>query len=98
MNPSLASLLTIIFICYLFKRDFRKRPNISNALWIPWLWMIILGSRYVTEWLNLGSSGQSWGVANDYQDGSPIDRMIFFLLLAAALYVLWKRHISWAQV
>jgi|RhiMetdeSRZDD1v2_1073273.scaffolds.fasta_scaffold90000_3 exopolysaccharide production protein ExoQ len=98
MNPSLASLLTTIFICYLFKRDFRKQPNISNALWIPWLWMIILGSRYVTEWLNLGSSGQSWGVANDYQDGSPIDRMVFFLLLAAALYVLWKRHISWAQV
>ena len=55
MNPSLALILTIVFILYLFKRDIGQQSNVSNALWIPWAWMMILGSRFVSEWLNPGS-------------------------------------------
>ncbi len=94
MNPLLALFLTILFIFYLFKRDLGQQSNVSHAIWIPWLWMMILGSRYVSEWLNLGSSVEL--SANALEDGSPIDRIVFFILIAAALYVLWKRQISWS--
>src|SRR6266487_2683892 len=93
MNPLLALFLTILFIFYLFKRDLGQQSDVSHAIWIPWLWMMILGSRFVSEWLNLGSSLQL--SANDYQDGSPIDAIIFFLLLVNGLYILCKRRICW---
>src|SRR5262245_55830164 len=93
MNPSLALFLTIIFILYLFKRDIGKQSNISYAIWIPWLWMMILGSRFVSEWLNLGSQVRLSSDA--YQDGSPIDAIVFSLLLVSGLYILWKRRIRW---
>ena len=80
MNPSLALLLTIIFILYLFKRDLGQQSNVSHALWVAWLWMMILGSKFVSEWLSPGASTQSSVLPDTYIDGSPIDRIIFFCL------------------
>jgi hypothetical protein len=94
MNPSLALFFTILVIFYLFKQDLKQQSNVSQALWIPWLWMVILGSRYVSQWLNLGAPAQV--SVDSIEDGSPIDRIVFFLLLATAVYILRKRHISWS--
>src|SRR5216683_2253931 len=95
MPPQLALLLTILFIFYLFIQDFRQKPNISSAVWIPCIWIMILGSRAVSQWLNPGAPFQG---ANDLIEGSPIDRAVFLLLMAAGLLVLWKRQIPWSQV
>ena len=94
MNPSLALFFTSVVIFYLFKQDLKQQSNVSHALWIPWLWMLLLGSRYVSQWLNLGDPAQV--SVNSIEDGSPIDRIVFFLLLAAAVYILRKRRISWS--
>src|SRR5262245_49450497 len=91
MSPLLSLIITLTFILYLFKRDLSQQSILSNAIWIPWLWMMILGSRYVSEWL---SSGDSVSL-NTYEDGSPIDRIVFLFLIASALYVVWKRQLSW---
>jgi hypothetical protein len=56
--------------------------------------MMILGSRYVSEWLTLGSTVEI--SATVLEEGSPLDRIVFFILIAAAFYVLWKRRISWS--
>jgi exopolysaccharide production protein ExoQ len=96
MHPSWASLLTVVFILYLFIRDFRQQSETSHALWIPWLWMTLVGSRYVSQWLNPVPGIDT--TADSYLEGSPIDRAIFFLLITSSLYVLWKRQISWSQV
>jgi O-antigen ligase len=94
MSPLLALFLTILFIFYLFKRDIGQQDDVSHALWLPWLWMMILGSRYVSEWLTLGYSMEL--SVDALEDGSPVDRIVFFILIAAALYVLWKRQIPWS--
>lgn len=91
MHPSLALVLTLVFIFYLFKRDLGQPSTVSHALWIPWLWMMILGSKFVSEWLNPGASA----AGNSYEDGSPIDRIVFLFLLISASYVLWQRRPSW---
>jgi hypothetical protein len=56
--------------------------------------MMILGSRYVSEWLNLGTATEI--TTAFLEEGSPLDRIVFFILISAALYVLWKRRISWS--
>src|SRR5262245_6929118 len=94
MPPQLALIFYIIFILYLFKRDFRQQPNISPTLWIPCIWLMLVGSRPIAQWLDLGSPLQSI----DPLEGSPIDRVIFLLLIAVGLLVLWSRRISWSQI
>ena len=55
MPPQLAALIYILFILYLFWVDRKRSEDISSALWIPLIWMLLAGSRYVSQWLNLGS-------------------------------------------
>src|SRR6187551_3789283 len=94
MPPVVALALTLIFIAYLFQRESRKPYKPSWAIWIPCAWLLILGSRSVTAWLNLGQPTQSMSI----EDGSPLDRAFFFLLIIAGIIVLAKRRISWSQV
>ena len=53
--------------------------------------MLIIASRMVGEWFNLGAGAQS---ADSYADGSPVDRNIFLALILAALVVVVKRRKS----
>jgi exopolysaccharide production protein ExoQ len=94
MPPQIALALTLFFIAYLFRREFRQQYKPSWGIWIPCAWLLILGSRSVSDWLNLGQPTQTINI----EDGSPLDRAFFFLLIIAGLIVLSKRRISWAEV
>lgn len=87
MPPLLALLCTIAFVFYLFWRDAKENPPITGALWIPLIWTLIIGSRFVSQWLSLG-------VPNSLEEGSPLDRAVFFLLLFAGIFILARRQIS----
>jgi O-antigen ligase len=89
MPPSLALVLAGLFILYLLWRDSRLQPKPSSAVWIPCIWLMILGSRSVSEWLNPGT----FQSANDLVEGSPTDRVVYLGMLAAGCIVLWKRRI-----
>jgi O-antigen ligase len=96
MAPRLALLLTVLFVAYLFVRDFRQNPNASRALWIPWLWMMNLGSRSVSSWLDL--SNPLLIQSSTIEEGSPADRLFFLTLIVAASIVLSRRRISWTSI
>src|SRR5262249_30282229 len=70
------------------------RPRVTGAMWIPLLWMLIIGSRFVSQWLGLGIPYTSLDLA----DGSPVDRAVFLGLQLAGLYVLYQRRVSWSVV
>lgn len=95
MPPPLALALTLLFIVFLFRREARLSHKPSPALWIPSIWMLIIGSRSVTEWANLGAPVQSTG---SLEEGSPLDRTVFFSLMISGLIVLFKRRVAWAEV
>lgn len=95
MPPVIALTLTLLFIGFLFRRDYKQGYTPSLALSIPCVWMLILGSRSVTEWLYLGSPVSGGG---DATEGSPLDRTVYFLLMGASLVVLLKRGISWTHL
>jgi exopolysaccharide production protein ExoQ len=95
MPPLLAAFLTCAFIVFLFTRDSREKPNITGALWIPLLWLLIISSRFVSEWLNL--FGFHLGAAS-LEEGSPLDAMVCFVLMAAGFYVLHQRQVSLSKI
>ncbi|MBA2678162.1 MAG: O-antigen ligase family protein [Ktedonobacteraceae bacterium] len=95
MPPAIAALLTCAVIIFLFRRDSKQTSNITGALWIPLLWMLIISSRFVTDWLDL--FGLHLG-ATSLEEGSPVDATVSFLLIASGLYVLHQRRVRLTEV
>jgi exopolysaccharide production protein ExoQ len=95
MPPPVAALLTLGFIVFLFRRDARQTPNVTTALWLPFVWMVLSGSRAVSEWLSLG--GLNFG-AISFEEGSPIDRLVYLGLIVAGFYVLRQRQVRLGQL
>lgn len=93
MPPSIALFACFAFSYWMIKKDFQRRPGVSRALWIPMLWVAILGSRPVSMWL--AGVVSSEGSLND---GSPVDRFFYLSLILPGLYVLSKRQVRWGSV
>ncbi len=94
LPPTVALFLTIGFVIFLFRRDFREKPNITGALWIPLLWMLVVCSRFVSQWLDI--FGVHVGGAST-EEGSPVDASFFLVLIAAGIYVLTQRGFNLAE-
>jgi exopolysaccharide production protein ExoQ len=93
--PPVALLLTVGFVCFLFRRDFRQRPNVTSALWLPFLWMFLMASKPPLQWLTIAGipvSGNSW------EEGNPIDAFIFLMLTLAGISVLLRRNVNLGEV
>ena len=95
MPPPVATILTLGFIAFLFRRDIRQRPEITNALWLPLVWMVIICSRQVSEWLNV--FGFHTGAVT-LEEGSPLDAFVYLSLIVAGVCVLNKRHVQLSQI
>jgi exopolysaccharide production protein ExoQ len=87
MNPWLATLVYIAGIAGLFFLNRDESVRTSKALWLPVVYLWILGSRPLSVWL--GGAGSDTG--DTQLDGSPIDAAFFGILLIAATFVLIHR-------
>lgn len=87
MSPTVASLAYACGIAGLFYLDRDKSARTSKALWLPVVYIWVVGSRPISAWLGIAPA---WGT--DVQlDGSPVDRAFFAALLLLALAVLVYR-------
>lgn len=89
--PYLIAAVFWVLAIRLIRSDIAQRPGISSAIWIPTLWFGILASRPLSMWIGFGG-------AADTMEGSPVDRMIYFVLIAAAAYTLVKRQLNWGII
>jgi exopolysaccharide production protein ExoQ len=94
MPPFLALLLWVILLlgllCYDPARDVRSSP----ALWVPLLWLFILGSRLPAQWLSGQAEMFSGGAL---EEGNPLDRSIFVILILLAVWILVSRSFRWSM-
>src|SRR5437016_12393247 len=96
LSPTIASCLTVAFIIFLFRRDIRERPDVSGALWLPLIWLLIGCSRSVSEWLNI--FGLPVSGAASVEEGSPLDAWFCFALIIAGSCVLIKRQVRLSEI
>jgi len=96
MPPPVATVLTLAFIIFLFRRDIREKPDVSGALWLPLIWLLIACSRGLSQWLYLFGLPVSGAVS--VEEGSPLDAWFFFALIAAGSCVLAKRQVRVSEV
>jgi len=95
MKPFALS-ICIFFVIYLFWKDIRRSNTSSKALWIPFLWMLITGSRTVSQWLNLGPPASF--TVDMYAEGNTLDRAVYLLLILASIMVLVRRRLNWSEL
>ena len=91
----MAVLLVVLFAAGLLFLERKWWGGVSNGLWIPVIWMAILGSRPVSMWFG---SGTAVDAARADLEGSPVDASIFLVLIIAAAFVLSKRRIDWHDI
>jgi O-antigen ligase len=96
LPPRVALLVTLGFIAFLFRREIRERSNVSGALWIPLLWLLLICSRSFTQWLSIW--GLHVGGAVSAEEGSPLDACFIFAMLIAGFCVLLTRQVPFAEI
>jgi O-antigen ligase len=94
LPPPIALLMTVAFAVFLFRRDFREHPNVTGALWLPLLWMLLLGSRSVVQWLDALRLVK----ASSVEEGNLLDALVYLSLILAGIGVLNQRRVSLSEV
>lgn len=89
MNPNLAIFVDIVGVAGLLYLDRDKTLRMSKALWIPTIWLLIIGSRPVSVWLGISPVHVTTEQA---AEGSPFDAALFGILLLIGIGVLVSRR------
>ncbi|HEX9271189.1 MAG TPA: O-antigen ligase family protein [Candidatus Binatia bacterium] len=96
LPPPVALLATVIFVFFLFRRDVREQPNVTGALWLPVLWLVLNCSRSVSAWLNI--FGLHVSGAASVEEGSPLDAFVYLALATVGFCVLTKRQLDLSEI
>lgn len=63
------------------------------SLWVPVIWLFILGSRLPSQWLG----GQGEINAQALEEGNPLDRIVSSALILLAICILTSRSFRWSR-
>ena len=88
MGTQLATIVCVVGILGLFYLNRDDSVRTSKALWIPSIWFLILASRPISMWFG-GDAGSP--TVSQQLDGSPTERLLYSVLIAAGLAVLVYR-------
>jgi exopolysaccharide production protein ExoQ len=91
MPPIVALYLWLALLVVLLVFDPAREPKTSAALWVPVIWMFIAASRLPSQWMGV----QVGSEAVAFEEGNPLDRAIFTLLILLAIGVLLSRSFNW---
>lgn len=94
MQPTLALLLWLVLLIALLRFDPAHEDRTSPALWVPLIWLAILGSRLPSQWQSPDVGAMS---VQAMQEGNPLDRTIFVLLIVFAIGILFSRRFNFIQ-
>lgn len=94
MPPVIALILVSCLVLSLLAMDRRRFGQVSPALWLPVLWILLAGSRTISQWLNLGNPAYPSAVA----EGSPLDVAVFLGIIMLGGMVLLRRRLAIADL
>jgi exopolysaccharide production protein ExoQ len=95
MPPLISALVCAVAILAIFKLDANPKSGTSPALWLSVAWLLINGSRPLTGWFQSSSLVLS---AQSLEEGNPVDRNVYLIILIAAVIVLIGRRTAVAKI
>lgn len=94
MSPSIALTLCVILVIGLLRVESKRNDEVSFALWIPTLWVLIGGSRPIGRWFVANRTE----VIGSLEEGSSLDRLVLSILLLVGLFILFRRKMDWSGI
>lgn len=95
MLSQLALFGNILLVAWLLARDRKLYPMPSKASWLTLLWILIIGSRYISAWFGVDTELDS---PDDLLEGSLLDRNIFLLLIICGAVTLFFHRPVWGAI
>jgi len=92
MPPTIALFLLLSLLLALLYFDPAKEGRTSYALLLPVIWLFILGSRLPSQWLGADSGH----LAQSFEEGNPLDRIVFLVVILASIGILMSRAFRWS--
>ena len=83
------------YVVWLFFNETRRREGVSWSLWAVVLWVTMLGSRSISTWFDYSGDAT---IAQRYDEGSLLERTVYFSLIVYLLVVLMHRGVRWREV
>jgi O-antigen ligase len=92
--PSLLGLLLCTALVVLFLAvERRASGEVSAAVWIPTIWMMMMASRPLDIWFG---ARETQGLAGGNEAGSVIDRWLLMVLAIIAITIFAHRRFDWS--
>jgi exopolysaccharide production protein ExoQ len=91
MPSFLALVLWLFCLSALLFFDPANDARLSPASWVTVIWLFIAGTRLPSQWI--GGAGSMSAAA--LEDGNPVDRMIFIVLILLSIGILVSRSFKW---
>jgi len=95
--PKIALILSLVFSTYLIVRDCRRRRDVSIAIWIPTIFVMILSSRPASLWLSGRAARLGIENANE-QATSMVDQLFYLISLGSAFVIASARGMKWGKL
>lgn len=89
MPPVIALIICTIFVLFLLRLERKQSHDVSIALWVPTVWLLLVSSKPLATWF--GISGP------DMEVGSPLDRNFITFLIIAGLSISTIKQVRWAR-
>jgi O-antigen ligase len=93
MSSTLALFVWLLLLLALLRLDPARQANTSLSLWVPVFWIFIAGSRLPSQWMDGPIGEQS---IRALEEGNPLDRIIYIVLILLALGILVSRKFQWS--
>jgi exopolysaccharide production protein ExoQ len=84
--PALISALIVCF--WLIRREVRRSSSVSAAIWIPTVYLMVMGSRPLSSWLQGGEKAKS---------ATLLDQLFLFVVLCAPIIIGSIRGVKWGR-
>lgn len=83
-------------VAWFWREDGKSRQKFSKAIWIPFIWLLILATHPLSWWFSF-FLGISSGGSSDL-DGNPVNRLFYSSLIIVSIIVVSRRRVSWGAV
>lgn len=88
MPPLAALLICGVFIAYLVRNERNEAPSVSGAIWIPAIWLMIVSTKSVSQWVAGSNTGDS-------DIGNLPDQIFVLVWLLIGVIILANRSTGW---
>jgi len=89
MPKQIALTLCLVFIFWLLRLERKENPDVSSALWVPTLWLLLVAGKPLAVWTGVGGASM--------EEGSGLDRNFIILLLVIGVIILGRRQFDWIR-